>query len=273
MTAIWGKAAGMRFSGRKPVLIAIASQTVAVAGLLAVIQGYHSYTGGDLQTWIKVTLACVLAGGTSALFRADIRWTAFLTALPFLFYLGLTLSLPAWVPFLLLAALIVVFRNVWSDRVPLYLTNQETLAHLGARLGPTDKAVRFIDLGCGTGTVPIALSAMNSNPDSRFDGVESAPFLFLIARLRALMTRDRRITIRYQSIWDADLASYDTAYAFLSPHPMAKLFDQVWRTMPAGATFISNSFDVPGHPPDETIPLSTGRATKLMLWYIRDTPK
>jgi len=269
MTALAGKVTGMRFSGRTPILIAIASQSAAIVGLLAAIQGFHAYTGEDLPLWAKLGIACTLALATALAFRADWRWAAFLGAVPALFYFGLALSLPAWVPLVVLAVLIVVFWNVISDRVPLYLTNDETVTRL-LELLPSDRPVRFIDLGCGTGTVPIALAALNADPNSRFEGVENAPLLYLGAKLRTLRARDPRIRIRYGSIWKTDLSEINVAYAFLSPHPMKRLFEYAENSLPKDAMFVSNSFEVPGKAPDKSIPLTTGRATELLVWYMRD---
>ena len=42
-------------------------------------------------------------------------------------------------------------------------------------------------------------------------------------------------------------------YAFLSPVPMARVWEKAQRELPAGATVISNSFPVPGAAPERTV--------------------
>ncbi|MBT7232228.1 MAG: hypothetical protein HN861_04265, partial [Rhodospirillaceae bacterium] len=72
----------------------------------------------------------------------------------------------------------------------------------------------------------------------------------------------------YGDFWKLDFGDYDMVYAFLSPEPMPALYDKVRREMKPGTMFVSNSFAVPGVPPDETIVLDDRRKTKLHIWKI-----
>lgn len=263
----------MTLRGRKPMLIAAASQIAAVLAVLAVVQIHFRVTGEDLPFWGKIVLASGTASAVAALFRAGLGWIVFMAALPALFAMAVRADLPLWIPGGILVLMALALRNVIGDRVPLYLSNRETMEKLATLLGPDSAAgnrpVRILDLGCGTGSVPLAMARIHSHPDSRFVGVENAPIPFLIARARAVLSGDRRVLIRWQSLWDADLAGYDLIYAFLSPHPMADLFEKVRRGMTPGGIFVSNSFEVPGHEPDRRMPIQSGRATALLIWQIR----
>lgn len=257
----------MDFKGRRPLIIAFLSEFVAAGVTVGAVQVYFSLFGNDMPLIFKLVIAGAVAGGVAYGLRATIVWCVFLALLPSFLVGALNLQLPIWVPLLGLAFLILIMRNSFSERVPLYLSNHKTL-NLICGLVPKDAPVTMIDLGCGFAAVPIALARHNSHPDSQFVGVENAPLPYLVARIQAWRAGDPRIQIRWQSLWAIDLGVYDLVYAFLSPHPMPRLFEKAQKEMRSGAQFISNSFSVPNHPPDQTIPIGVGRATELLIWTI-----
>lgn len=145
-------------------------------------------------------------------------------------------------------------------RVPLYLSSDKAADTL-ADLIPAHAS--FMDLGCGLGGPLARLAALR--PDVRLNGVESAPLNWLVARLRL----GRRAHIRLGSLWHTDLSRCDVAYAYLSPAPMARLWDKACGEMRPGSLFISNSFSVPGISPDKTIELHDLSRGRLLIWRIK----
>lgn len=254
-----------KFGGRGPLLVALITQGAAVLIALAAIQGYHAATGEDLPTWTKIAIACAVAGGGALALRAAPGWAAFMAALPALFIGLLWLDPPIWLPPLILALLVLAMRNSLGDRVPLYLSNRPTLDAL-TNLLPADKPIRTVDLGCGFAAAPLAWARANAHPDSEFLGVENAPIPYMVAKCRVALAGDRRITIAWRSIWDVDVSGFDLVYVFLSPHPMPALFQKAATEAKRGALLVSNSFSVPGHAPDRTLPLAAGRSTGLLIW-------
>ena len=120
----------------------------------------------------------------------------------------------------------------------------------------------FIDLGSGLSSTLCRLA--RTYPHSRFEGVETAPLVFLLGWLRCLFIAN--CTIRYRSLWKADLAGFDVVYCFLSPAPMAQVWQKACAQMRPGSWLISNSFDIPGVTPDRIIELNDWRQTRLLLW-------
>jgi hypothetical protein len=257
----------MDFKGRRPLIIAFLSEFVAAAVTVGAVQMYFSMFGTDMPLALKLTIAGGVAGSVAYALRATWIWCVFLAVLPSFLVGALNLQLPFWVPLLALIALFLAMRNSFTERVPLYLSNHKTL-NLICGLVPKDTPVTMIDLGCGFAAVPMALARHNNHPDSKFVGVENAPLPYLVARVQAWRTGDTRIQIQWQSLWAVDLGAYDLVYAFLSPHPMPRLFEKAQKEMRSGTQFISNSFSVPNHPPDQTIPIGVGRATELLIWTI-----
>lgn len=106
-------------------------------------------------------------------------------------------------------------------------------------------------------------------PDARFTGVENAPLTWLAGRLRTL--RQPNCDWRWGDLWHIDLSQFHVVYAFLSPSPMAELWDKAVREMRPGAMFISNTFAVPGINADEIIEVDDARQTLLYCYYIPQT--
>ena len=213
----------------------------------------------------------VLACAFGAWLRLPLLWLLFILLAPVaaLIALGAGLrGIPSYVYVLLTLALLLIFWNVLRDRVPLYLSNDTADAAL-LEIVQERGGRHFADLGCGLGGT--ALHIARHLPRCRVTGVETAPFPYAVARLRAALSRCRNIEIRYCDLWDFPLEDVDVAYAFLSPAPMEKLIDKAMREMRPGSLFVSNSFAAKRHPCDEVLELSDGRHTRLLLWHMGKT--
>lgn len=199
--------------------------------------------------------------------------------------LGRRLGLPAWwlpinllfVPSLLLlngqqlppsalfGAFVLLLLLNWNslrERVPLYLTGQQTIAELDKLLRPLPADFRYIDLGSGLAGSLYRLS--KRYPQAQFVGVETAPLVFVLAWLRCLARPNCQI--RYRNLWQQPLAGFDVVYCFLSPAPMSKLWIKARTEMQPNARLISNSFAIPGVTPSEQIELHDWRASTLLIW-------
>jgi SAM-dependent methyltransferase len=213
--------------------------------------------------WISLALQCGIAAGIGRAFGLAPWWMALNVAFPLLVVGAAAVALnPLWY----LAAFLVMVAFYWSTfrtQVPLFLSNQAAIEALAGML-PEDRAVQLLDVGCGTGTVLAGLAAIRSA--DKLEGVEIAPMPFAIARLRSRLANGRFRVSRFD-LWDEDLAKYDVVYAFLSPVPMPALWQKVRAEMRPGTLFVSNTFDVPGVPPDRVITLGEGRRA-LLVWQL-----
>jgi SAM-dependent methyltransferase len=154
---------------------------------------------------------------------------------------------PGW--FLLaFILLLLVYRGALSGQIPLYLSNPQTVDALETLLANRE-APRFLDLGAGVGSTLIPLA--DRRPDGEFIGVENAPLTWFIGRLLGLGRP--HLHLRWGNLWQTPLADVDVVYAFLSPVPMADLWQKIEREMKPGSLFISNSFPVPGVVPSHIV--------------------
>lgn len=213
-------------------------------------------------SWPGLLLIQGLAAGIISLLAGLPVWWRWINLL-FFPLIGLAQQLaiaPAWY-LLALALLLLTQFGALRSRVPLYLSSRRAKAEL-ARLLPVQPSLRLLDIGSGMGGLLAHLAQVR--PDLKLNGIESAPLLWLFSRLRL----GRRADIRFGDLWQADLSAYDVVYAFLSPEPMARLWDKARREMKPGSLFISNSFAVPGVPPDAEVELDDLNRGRLLIWRL-----
>jgi hypothetical protein len=167
---------------------------------------------------------------------------------------------PGW--FLLaFVVLLLTYRGALSGQIPLYLSNQATIAALDNLLA-AENAQRVIDLGAGVGSTLVPLA--DRWPERQFTGVENAPLTWLVGRI--LSVGRPNIDWRWGSLWHTDLHDQDVVYAFLSPTPMPDLWHKLLQEMKPGSLLISNSFPVPGQKPERVIEIDCLPARTLYCY-------
>ncbi len=224
---------------------------------LAAFLAAHSFA----PPWSTLQLS-LLEGFLAAVF--SLRMERWWIPIQFCFAPFVVLALEIGIdPLWYLAAFLVlglVYWNVMTTRVPLYLSG-EAVARILADVIP-DGAFEFADLGSGTGGLIANLGRLR--PEGHYFGIEIAPLPFLLGRIRHF--GNAGVEMKWGSYERTDLSRFDAVYAFLSPVPMQDLFTKVLKEMKPGSIFVSNTFEVPGFPPDEILEAG-GR--KLYLWRIR----
>jgi hypothetical protein len=219
------------------------------------------FFGLSLGFWSVVGLHGAAAVLLSGLLRLP-WWWLFIQGL-FVPAVFLTLRLHVPSSFFLAGFILVwmfYFSNI-KERVPFYLSNEATAQAL-KKLLPKQKSFNFLDLGSGLGGIVTYLAERNSI--GTFQGIESAPALFLISWLR--LRKKFNANVRYGTLWRENLESYDIVYAFLSPDAMPELWRKAKKEMRKDSLFISNTFAVPGEKPTKTLKLMDARRTRLMIW-------
>ena len=235
-----------------PSLLAVAAHVPAL------VLGIFLITAGAPLP-LAILSVGITAAGTAWLWKLP-QWWRWINLL---FVPGLWLAMQADISSIWylagFALLALTSLGAIRTRVPLYLSSDTATETLAEKL---PRNARFMDLGCGLGG-PLATLA-KLRPDLQLHGVEAAPLNWLIAKLRL----GKRAQIRLGSLWDTDLAGFDAVYAYLSPAPMAHLWEKVSAEMPPGGLFISNSFPVPGTSPSETVELHDLSHARLLIWRL-----
>jgi len=151
----------------------------------------------------------------------------------------------------------------WRNRVPLFLSSRRAAAVVTTLL-PRGRGFRLLDLGSGTGSFIANVAAVR--PDGRYTGIEIAPLPYLLGGLRAWGRRNLRL--QWGDFWRRDFSNYDVVYAYLSPEPMARLWQKARGEMRPGSLFISNDFCVPGVAPSQTIPVGDRMRSTIYVWIM-----
>jgi SAM-dependent methyltransferase len=235
----------------------------ALAALLAHLPGLAlaaALIGGGVPILILALLVGLVAAALASLWVLPVWWRLInLLFAPLLWFVLQADLDPGWflAGFLLLT---LTSLGAVRTRVPLYLSSARAARELARRL---PEGGSLLDLGCGLGG-PLA-RVHGLRPDARLAGVEAAPLNWLIARLRLL----GRARIELGSLWNADLSQCDLLYAYLSPAPMARLWEKARAEMKPGSLFISNSFEVPGVQFDEVVELDDLSRSRLLIRRMR----
>ncbi len=158
--------------------------------------------------------------------------------------------------------IIAVFNvAAWRHRVPLFLTSAAVTRALVGVL-PKRAGLRFMDLGCGTGSLLIDVA--QALPGAGCEGIETAPLPYLVSRWR--LRAHTAVRVAWGDFWGADFSRFDVVYAYLSPQPMTRLWQKARSEMRPGSLLISNTFAVPGVEPTYTIPVADCMRSVLYVW-------
>lgn len=236
-----------------PVLRAVIAQALAWA--LAQVVG--PWMGAN-EGW-AVLLHAFMAAGLGSMLGLSWWWIPLnALALPVATWAQSISIAPHW--YLLgFGALALVYWSTFKTQVPLYLSGHNACAAL-THLLPRGRQFRFLDVGCGVGTVLSFLAPRNLN--GKFFGVEVAPLPYAFAALRGKLGQYQ---VARRSLWSVNFAEYDVVYAFLSPVPMPDLWRKANSEMRPGSVLISNTFAVEGVAPDLTVHVGPGKR-QLFVW-------
>ena len=263
-----------------PSVVALLLQAAAFAVVLLLVRT----TAIQLHPLLFAVLCGALAAAFSRI-AGLARWWLLIQLLfvPALL-LVLSLQLP---PNFFLGAFLVLLAVYWSTfrtQVPLYLSSNKIWQAMELLLpSPTggeaggngvsngqgansSGSFTFMDLGSGIGGVLTHLAG--ARPDGRYYGVEAAPLPFLWSWLRIKLGGYRNCEVKWGSLWDCDLAQYDVVFAYLSPVPMDELWLKARREMRPGSLFISNTFSVADHPPQQTFTVDDLHRSTLYIWHM-----
>ncbi len=249
---------------KSPALVALLSQILAVPVVFVLRYFASELFSIQLGLFQSAFLQGTIAAGVGQFFHLP-RWWLLINFSFFPLLAGLnTATLPRSGFLIGFILLLLLNWNSFKERVPLYLTGKETNRKLVEFLSADQANFTFVDLGSGLASTLCFLAS--EFPSAKFEGVETAPIVFLLSWFRCLFRANCKI--RYQSLWKVNLAQYNYVYCFLSPEPMPKIWNKAKSEMLKGSVLISNTFTVPGHPPDTIIEMHDWRSSKLCIWKL-----
>lgn len=240
-----------------PALKALIAQLSGLAAAVALARA--GLLGG---LWPLVAVQALVAATMAAALRSARWWLPIhLGFLPLLVGAQRLSLHPAWY-LATFVALVLVYWTSFRTQVPLYLSNRRTAAAVAGLL-PAQPA-RLLDIGAGTGSLLRPLA--RARPDCQFTGVELAPATWLVGRLLAASAAN--IDWQRGDLFSRPWHDYDLVYAFLSPVPMAEVWQKAASELRPGSVLVSNSFPVPGREADFVVEVTDRRATRLYGYRI-----
>lgn len=103
-----------------------------------------------------------------------------------------------------------------------------------------------LDLGSGAGR----LMFLAAQSGAKVIGYELNPFLALLTKFRIIKKGLKNsVSVRCQSLYNANLKSADVVFVFLFPKPMARLAPRFFSELKPGAKIISYAFKIPDRIP------------------------
>ncbi len=241
-----------------PLVKALAAQLLALA-LAATLARAGLLPGGGL--WPAAIAQGLAAAGMATVLRSERWWLPihllFVPSLLAATTLGLD---PRWylAAFVLMA---LVYGSAFRTRVPLFLSNQQTVAVVGGELDKRPHGA-LLDIGSGTGSLLRPLA--RAHPGWHFLGIESAPLPHWLACVLARGQGNLRLD--RGDFFARDWGEFDIVYAFLSPIPMGQVWEKACREMKPGALLLSNSFPVPDVEPVRIDTVADRRSTQLYVY-------
>jgi len=244
-----------------PGIIALCIQ---ITTLLLIASVIVSQPAIELSLFEWSLLQGLTAGLFSYALRMPVWWMPIHLGFIPLVVVALALNISSTACLVLFLGLLLIYGKTYKTQVPLYLSSNHVTQALQSLL-PENSRFSFVDLGSGCGGLLSHLAEKNRN--GVFHGIEAAPLPFLISKLRSLFGA-KNCAITWGDFWHQDFSQYDIVYAYLSPIPMAALWEKASKEMRPGSLLISNTFVIPGVAADKSIKLDDFSNSTLYLWKI-----
>lgn len=132
---------------------------------------------------------------------------------------------------------------------------------------PNDVHGTIYELGSGWGTLlfPVA----RCYPNHQVIGFETSWIPYFFSRIVLLFCGLPNVEIRRQDFFAADLSEAGLVVCYLYPGAMKKLAVKLSKGLPTGSYVISNTFAMPGWPPESTLDIGDLYHTKIYRYRVR----
>ncbi len=245
-----------------PAVRALGIQCLALVLVVLLTRSIGFFFGFKVDLFVVVLLQGMFAAIGARLFRLASWWIWIELLFPLALLLTYSLHFPPLVFLVLFIFFVVLYWSSFRTQVPFY-PSRRFASQAVSRLLPSDRSIRFIDIGSGLGGLVLNLAA--TLPKSEFVGIELAPLPWLISHLRTLFSNTSAQFIRgdYQ---DLDFSQFDVVFAYLSPAAMDVLWSKAKAEMQPGTMLLSYEFIIVNHEPNLTI-LDTNGGPTLYGWH------
>lgn len=146
----------------------------------------------------------------------------------------------------LLFALLIIFLTLAFVTGAPFVRSSKKATDAMIRFAKIKQETNVYDLGSGDATLLFRAAVLGATAV----GLEINPFLVLWSRLKILFSPNRkRITVRWQNFWHADLHEANIVFVYLLPWRMGTLEKLLKTQCKPGTRIVSNSFIFPSLKP------------------------
>ncbi|WP_293268618.1 class I SAM-dependent methyltransferase [Neptunomonas sp.] len=169
--------------------------------------------------------------------------------------------------FVLVVGLSIVWSTLQTGISPMMSSGKACRAMLAAGNNPVDGPL--VDLGCGWGTLVIALA--REHPRHQVIGYELSWFPWLVSLIRKYSLRLDNLTIYRKDFTKADFSKASILFCYLFPEGMVALHEKLQRELFQDILIVSNTFALPSCQPITVTRLNDVYHTPVYVYEWRST--
>jgi hypothetical protein len=117
------------------------------------------------------------------------------------------------------------------------------------------------ELGCGWGTLAVALSRNNS-----VRAFEKAFIPWLVSWIQQSVRGAKKLSVERKDFFSENLSNADVVICYLYPAAMQRLELKFEKELKRGAVVLSNSFQLPGRKPDQIFEVQDWMRSKIYCY-------
>ncbi len=153
------------------------------------------------------------------------------------------------------------------SKIPVVATRKKVLKEIISAMGLKEGSVLY-DLGCGDGRVLFVVSKACQGVSCI--GIERAPFLFLLAKVRQLFSRSKKASIFYGDMFKKDFSPATHIFLYLFPELMDVLMPKFEKELVPGTRIFSSDFQFSNRKPNIVLDLKSKNYQLNRKLYVYD---
>lgn len=132
---------------------------------------------------------------------------------------------------------------------------------------PDQVVGKIYQLGCGWGALAFRLAALH--PRAEVHAYEVSPLPWLFAYMRYTLYPRRNLRLYWEDLFRISLEDASIVVCYLYPGAMERLKTKFEKELKPGTLVVSNSFEVPGWEPVETLRVNDFYRTKVFVYRVQ----
>lgn len=168
---------------------------------------------------------------------------------------------------LIILSTILFFLAPFFSLIPFVPVRKESLSEIISALELKNRSVLY-DLGCGDGRILFA--AAKRNPHISCIGIEIAPFPFLLAKIKKILSASKNIQILYGDFRKISVSPASHVFVYLLPEALNDLLPKFEKELKSGSKVVSCDFRFSKREPNKVLEIKSTEQQKNKKLYVYD---